>query len=256
MTGSPVIGVAGWAFLLFGGVLLPLATAAFALSERRRVVDLGADDPTLDHAPTRMHLYAHALFTHAVLLGAAVAVARVEKLSLFPSVRLDLRDGATAALALIVVLSIGEMSWRFRSAAERERLWVRRILPHTPSERRAWVLVSAGAAIAEEVAYRGVFVAIVAGLTGSLTTAVVTSAVAFALVHAPQGVAGVAYVFVIALIHQALVMATGTLVLAIVVHFAYDVLAGLWLARRHGLLTAAGCGTEGCGLRPAAKNPR
>lgn len=236
MTGSPVIGVAGWAFLVLAGVLLPLATAAFALSERRRSADFGADDPTLDQAPTRMQLYAHALVTHAVLLGTAVGVARAEKLSLFPAVQLELRDGAAGAIALIVVLSIAEMSWRFRSAAERERLWVRRILPRTASERRAWVLVSAGAAIAEEVAYRGVFVAIVAGLTGNFAVAVVASAVAFALVHAPQGVAGVAYLFVIALIHQALVIATGTLVLAIIVHFAYDVLAGLWLARRHGLV--------------------
>jgi membrane protease YdiL (CAAX protease family) len=242
VTGAPVIGAAGWAFLVLAGVLLPLATAAFALTERRRIVDIGAGDPTPDHAPTRLQLYAHALFTHAVLLGAAVTVARVETLSLFPSVRLDLRDGAAAAIALIAVLSIGEMSWRFRSAVERERLWVRRILPRAPVEQRAWVLVSAGAAIAEEVAYRGVFVAIVASLSGSLTLAVVASAVAFALVHAPQGVAGVAYVFVIALIHQALVMATGTLVLAIIVHFAYDVLAGLWLARRHGLVATATCG--------------
>jgi membrane protease YdiL (CAAX protease family) len=242
VTGSPVVGVAGWAFLVLAGVLLPLATAAFALSERRRSVDIDTDGATPDHMPTRMQLYAHAVFTHAVLLGGAVVVARVEKLSLFPAVRLDLSDGAAAAVALIVVLSIGEISWRFRSAADRERLWVRRILPRTPAEQRAWVLVSAGAAVAEEVAYRGVCVAIVASLTGSLMLAVFASAAAFALVHAPQGVAGVAYVFVIALVHQALVMATGTLVLAIIVHFAYDVLAGLWLARRHGLLTAAGCG--------------
>jgi membrane protease YdiL (CAAX protease family) len=243
VTGSPGIGVAGWTFLVFAGAVLPLATAVFALSERRRVVDIEhAGDPALDPAPTRMQLYAHALVAHAVLLGAAVGAARVERLSLFPSPTLRLRDGLAAAIALIAVLWIGELSWRFRSAAERDRLWVRRILPRTAAERRAWVLVSAGAAIAEEVAYRGVFVAIVSSLTGSLALAVIASAAAFALVHAPQGVAGVAYVFVIALIHQALVMATGTLVLAIVVHFAYDVLAGLWLARRHGLVTTAGCG--------------
>jgi membrane protease YdiL (CAAX protease family) len=71
--------------------------------------------------------------------------------------------------------------------------------------------------------------------TGSLSIAVLASAIAFAAVHAPQGLAGIGYVFVIALLHQTLVLVTGTLVLAIIVHFAYDVLAGLWLARRHGL---------------------
>jgi membrane protease YdiL (CAAX protease family) len=74
-----------------------------------------------------------------------------------------------------------------------------------------------------------------AAATGSLAAAVIVSAIAFAAVHAPQGLAGVVYVFAIALLHQALVLFTGTLLLAIAVHFAYDVLAGLWLARRHGL---------------------
>jgi membrane protease YdiL (CAAX protease family) len=72
-------------------------------------------------------------------------------------------------------------------------------------------------------------------VTGSLPVAVIASAVAFAVVHAPQGLAGVGYVLVIALLHQALVLVTGTLLLVVVVHFAYDVLAGLWLAPRHGL---------------------
>jgi membrane protease YdiL (CAAX protease family) len=127
------------------------------------------------------------------------------------------------------------VSWRSRSAEEREQLWVRQILPRTRVERRVWVLVSAGAAIAEEVAYRGAFVAFAAGVTGSLPLAIVASAVAFAVVHAPQGMSGMGYVLVIALLHHALVLFTGTLWLAIAVHFAYDVLAGLWLARRHGL---------------------
>jgi membrane protease YdiL (CAAX protease family) len=97
------------------------------------------------------------------------------------------------------------------------------------------VLVSAGAALAEEVAYRGAFVSFALAATGSLTVAIAASAIAFAVVHAPQGLSGVGYVFVIALLHHALVLFTGTLALAIGVHFVYDVVAGLWLARRHGL---------------------
>jgi hypothetical protein len=95
------------------------------------------------------------------------------------------------------------------------------------------------AKVAEEIAYRGVLVALAAAVTGSLPAAVIASALAFAAVHAPQGFAGVGYVFVIALLHQALVFISGTLLLAIVVHFMYDVLAGLWLARKHGLTSAA-----------------
>jgi membrane protease YdiL (CAAX protease family) len=237
VNGPPAIGLAGWAFLVFAGVALPLAVGLFALSERRRAdVVPHTDDPAADaRGPTRIELYVQALFTHAVLFGAAVAAARAEDVVLLPRITVGPRDVAAAALTLLAVLAIGELSWRSRSPAERERLWVRRIVPHTRLERRAWILVSAGAAIAEEVAYRGVFVAFAAAVTGSLPVAVIASAVAFAVVHAPQGLAGVGYVLVIALLHQALVLVTGTLLLAIVVHFAYDVLAGLWLAPRHGL---------------------
>jgi membrane protease YdiL (CAAX protease family) len=237
VTGAPVIGVAGWAFLLFAGEALPLAVAAFALSEHRRTVDLAAGDDAgaASGGPSRVPLYAQALFTHAVLLGAAFAAARVEGLALFPRPAIGARELGLAAATLVAVLAIGELSWRSQSPAERHRLWVRRIVPRTGAEHRMWIVVSAGAAVAEEVAYRGVFVALAAAATGGLPLAVIASAVAFAAVHAPQGAAGVGYVFVIALLHQALVLLTGTLLLAIGVHFAYDVLAGLWLAKRHGL---------------------
>lgn len=241
MNGEQSIGIAGSAFLAFAGVLLPIATAVFTLAERRRAIT-EPDTVAHERAPTRLQLYAQVIFTHAVLLGVALVVARVEQIRLFRPVTVDLGDAATAVVALAAVLFLGELSWRLRSPADRERLWVRRILPRDRAERRAWILVSAGAAAAEEVAYRGVFVAIMASATGSVPVAIITSALAFALVHAPQGVAGVGYVFVIALIHQAVVIATGSLLLAIIVHFAYDVLAGLWLARRHGLITASGCG--------------
>jgi membrane protease YdiL (CAAX protease family) len=247
VTGPPAVGLAGWAFLVFAGILLPIAAGLLAVAEQRRG-DGGAppgDAAGGVHAPSRIQLYAQALFTHALLLGAALAAARAEGVVLFPRRTIEPRELAAAALTLLAVTAIGELSWRSRSAHERERLWVRRILPHTPSERRAWVLVSAGAAIAEEVAYRGVFVAVATAATGSVAIAVITSAIAFAIVHAPQGLAGVGYVFVIALVHQALVLVTGTLLLAIVVHFAYDVLAGLWLAKRHGLTTPADLGRTG-----------
>jgi hypothetical protein len=176
------------------------------------------------------------LFTHAFVLAAAVLAARAEKIVLFADVTLRVRDVAAGVLTLATVVGIGELSWRTRTPAERERLWVRRILPRTPAERRGWIVISAGAAIAEEVAYRGAFVAVATMVTGSALVAVLASAVAFAAVHAPQGVSGTGYVFLIALLHQALVLFTGTLLVAIVVHFAYDVVAGLWLARRHGLV--------------------
>jgi membrane protease YdiL (CAAX protease family) len=235
VNGPPALGLAGWAFLVFAGVLLPAAVVVFAVAAHRRGDAVPAPGDAAADMPSRIQLYAQALFTHALLLGAAFAAARAEGVVLFPRMAVERRDLIAAALTLLAVVAIGDLSWRSRSPADRARLWVRRILPHTRAERRAWILVSAGAAIAEEVAYRGVFAGLATTATGSLPIAVLASAIAFAAVHAPQGLAGIGYVFVIALVHQALVLVTGTLVLAIVVHFAYDVLAGLWLARRHGL---------------------
>ncbi|MFN2564053.1 MAG: CPBP family intramembrane glutamic endopeptidase [Gemmatimonadaceae bacterium] len=236
MSGPSGVGPAGWAFLFLAGLVLPLAAAIFAAGERRRpVLDTQGSD-TGAAGPTRIQLYANALLTHALLLGAAIAAARTSRVALFVPVDPRVRDLVAAVATLAAVVGVGELSWRSRSSGERERLWVRRILPRTRAERRAWVLVSAGAALAEEVAYRGAFLVFAAAATGSVPVAVLLSAAAFAAVHAPQGLAGIGYVFVIALLHQALVLFTGTLVLAIAVHFAYDVLAGLWLARRHGLV--------------------
>jgi membrane protease YdiL (CAAX protease family) len=238
-------GTAGLAFVVFAGVLLPLAASAFALGERRRDATRSVDEPRADAAElSRLPLYAQALFTHALLLLAAIGAARVERVAVFRPIEIGWRGAAAAVATLAAVLALGELSWRSRSSLERDRLWVRRILPRTNAERSVWVFVSAGAAVAEEVAYRGVFVALAATATGSPTLAVLAAAVAFAAVHAPQGLAGVGYVFVIALLQHTLVWFTGTLLLAIVVHFAYDVLAGLWLARRHGL-------TKCCVLRAA-----
>ena len=228
MTAAGAVGAAGWAFLLFAGVGLPLAAVGFARGEAGRERD-----------PSRASLYASALLTHAMLLAAALLASRAEGLTLGGGSGADPRHLAAAAATLLAAVAVGELSWRSRTSAERERLWVRRVVPQTPAERRLWLVVSAGAAIAEEAAYRGAFVAFAAAATGSVPVAVVASAVAFAAVHAPQGLASVGYVLVLALLHHALVLYTGTLLLAVAVHFSYDVLAGLWLAKRHGLTAAA-----------------
>jgi membrane protease YdiL (CAAX protease family) len=231
-----LVGAAAWAFLVFAGVLLPLAALLFAASERRRLAK--TSESVVSAAPTRLALYAQTVLTHAVLLAAAVVAARASGVDLFVLREIDASDVAAAAITLAAAVGVAEAYWRSRSAAEREQLWVRQIVPRTGAERRAWVVVSAGAAIAEEVAYRGAFVAFAAAATGSAAVAILMSAVAFAAVHAPQGATGVVYVFVIALLHHALVLFTGTLILAIAVHFAYDVIAGLWMATKHGLTSS------------------
>ena len=67
---------------------------------------------------------------------------------------------------------------------------------------------------------------------GSLYPAAFLSAMAFGVAHAVQGAKSMAITFVVALFFQAIVQLTGTLVIAMAVHAAYDIAAGLMLKRR------------------------
>jgi membrane protease YdiL (CAAX protease family) len=93
-------------------------------------------------------------------------------------------------------------------------------------------VVSLAAGIAEETAYRGVLVVLLASVTASFVVAALLSAAAFAIVHYPQGAKSVGWVFAIGLVMQALVSATGTLYVAMGVHAVYDVTAAIRAAGR------------------------
>ena len=110
---------------------------------------------------------------------------------------------------------------------ERRGLWVRHLLPRTSAQWALWLAVSLAAGIAEETAYRGVLVVLLASVTASFVAAVILSAAAFAIVHYPQGPKSMGWVFAIGLVMQGVVAATGTLYLAMGVHAVYDVTAAI-----------------------------
>ena len=102
-----------------------------------------------------------------------------------------------------------------------------------PLALRDYALAAAAlaAAVAEEVAYRGVGVQILWYSLGSQTAAILICATAFAIAHALQGWKSAVMIFALALVLHALVELTGTLVLAMVVHAVYDLVAGWIIAR-------------------------
>jgi membrane protease YdiL (CAAX protease family) len=110
------------------------------------------------------------------------------------------------------------------------------ILVHwAPRNAGDWSLASASgiaAGIAEEAAYRGVGLAILTPFFGSAGLTIVLLAAAFAAGHAVQGMKSGIIVFAMALLMHGLVAATGTLVIAMVAHAAYDVIA-IWLLTRY-----------------------
>jgi hypothetical protein len=107
--------------------------------------------------------------------------------------------------------------------------------PKTGGERALWLAVSLAAGVCEEITYRGVLFLLLHRVTGSILAATVLGAAAFGLAHVLQGRQSALVIFGIALVMQALVLAAGTLLVAMAVHVAYDVAAGL----SYGRLTRA-----------------
>ena len=211
------IGTAATLHLLVFGLLLPVAGAR---SYRRlRTIPL----------PPRPVHFLSVTVQQLVFLGFAVWVARREGIVLFPPVAPGVPDlllGAAVTAALVALLR-----GRWRQSIERRERAAYLFMPWTAGERRLWAAVSAAAGLAEEVAYRGVLVAILARLAGSPLAAVPIAALLFGLAHGVQGRQSAVTIGGVALVFHGLVLVTGTLYVAIAVHFAYDLLAGLSYGR-------------------------
>ena len=98
------------------------------------------------------------------------------------------------------------------------------LLPRTPAERRLFTLVGLTAGICEEWLYRGFFLAVVAAVAGGppAWVLVLVAAVAFGLAHAYQGVGGMVLTGTLGGVFAALYLATGSLLLPVVLHAVVD----------------------------------
>lgn len=102
--------------------------------------------------------------------------------------------------------------------------------PVTSRERWFFVLTAVLAGVAEEAAYRGTGWQLLGWVLGDrLVMAMGLLVAAFALAHAAQGWRAMVAVGVMAIVMHLLVWQTETLVVAMAVHVAYDLLSGLWL---------------------------
>jgi membrane protease YdiL (CAAX protease family) len=169
------------------------------------------------------------LAQQAVLAGVSLLVATKAWIPLFPKPRWS--TGAVA-LALALFATQGAIAFvrsKRRVARHDPRLWM--LTPRGGRERSLWVAVALSAGIGEEISYRGVLFVLLWRATGSALAAAAIAAVAFALAHVAQGWAVVGIVAVYALGFHALVWISGSLYLAMIVHFAHDLWVGLWVAR-------------------------
>lgn len=132
--------------------------------------------------------------------------------------------------ALIFALAVMFAGWRLTSDSRRNRLL--KIAPRTPQERSLWIVVSICAAMCEEIIFRGALFELFRGVAGgSWWPAAIAAAIVFGLAHLAQGVTSALLVMIFGLALQALVAATGGLLVVIILHFLYDLVVGLVVGR-------------------------
>lgn len=175
---------------------------------------------------TRSQAYGSTLISLGLLLLASVLVARTLHYSVFAIPHLTPRELRLGAGAFAFQLGFLWLSDRIRNPEERRNLILYRLMPRTGREWGLFAAMSIAAGVAEEAAYRGVLVAILAWSTGSMPLAIGVSAAAFAVSHALQGWKSGVIILLMALSMQALAALTGTLVIGMVVHALYDLVAG------------------------------
>ncbi|MFO0873437.1 MAG: CPBP family intramembrane glutamic endopeptidase [Phycisphaerales bacterium] len=221
------IGPPGWAHLVAFGVLVPW----MAIHSRRRVV-AGTKLPTLT---------AHFVSTLLVLVAFGTlswTVAKVEWIQLFPAQWPALRDWLVGAVVLATMIGCMVPVWRsaWCNPAGRDLRVRAMFAPRTATERLLWLCVSLFAGVSEEITWRGVQWTLSTRLVGSALLAAALCVASFTVAHAVQGRRSMSRIAAIAAAFHFLVWLSESLVVAMAVHFLYDVAAGLahgYFRKRH-----------------------
>ena len=206
----------GWFFVFVIGLLMP---AAVVRSSGRAKASAKAH-PNM----TRR------LRNVVILVGlatVALIVARRDNIVVFPQFEWTTQLIALSIGVLVGVVALAEGLLMARSPEQRRELWVRQIIPRSNAERIVWIISMIVAGATEEIIFRGVFFALVAAITGSIAAGALLSAVVFALAHYSQGWKSMAFIAPTALLFQWLVIYSGSLVPAIIVHAVYNIARGV-----------------------------
>ena len=207
----------GWGFVVVVGLLLPIAAARF--SRRSQTTD----------APQKITKRLRTVVVLVVLACVALFAAYRDGIDLFPHFTWTASVIAVSAAILAGVTALAEALLMVRSSGERRKLWVRQVIPRNSAERAVWVVSSITAGATEEIIFRGVLFALLSTITGSITAGALVSAIVFALAHFRQGWKSMGFIAAIALLFQLLVIYSGSLVPAMIVHGVYNIFRG-WRA--------------------------
>lgn len=177
----------------------------------------------------RLDFYLETVIVQTLLVALALWAGRSNEIALPITPTSSMEAWLAAGALLAVALAALVVGWRISGEERRERL--RMLVPFSRNEKLAWTGVSLTAGIAEEVIYRGVLFGLVFAWSGNFWIAAIAAAVLFAFAHLVQGWLAVLIVSVYGLLFQMLYIASGSLLTIILVHFIYDLVAGLAIAR-------------------------
>lgn len=217
------INPAGWSHLAYFGLLIPL----LVVRGRMKIRD------TQKPLPNRLRHFQTTSSSLVMFAAISLLVARAEWIELFPRTWPPLL--AVLAGVVMLVTTVALMRPRWRRAVEHRTPVGARVLhlcmPANGVERAWWIAVSVLAGISEEITWRGVQTALLSNLIGRLWIAAIICAISFGLAHMVQGWKSSAIIVFFALGFQVLVWLSGSLYVAMVVHIAYDITAGLSYGR-------------------------
>ena len=214
---SLAVSSVGWLFVVFVTLAVPYAV-------------LRSRDGLLVMARVPMSERFWVMMAPQLILGViAAGTGLVTGLDLFPSRMPSATAWLLGGAFLVCVVTLMRPSWRL-TLEDPSPAW-RLFTPVTLSERWMWIALSLAAGVCEELVWRGVLPSLVAALTGSVPAAITISVFSFAVAHAIQGLRSVLAIASIAAAFHALVALSGSLYVAMAVHFAYDVVAGFTYAR-------------------------
>ncbi len=178
----------------------------------------------------RLPLYAEVVVLQLLLFGLAMLVAwsgGPRSSAAGPSTP----DGWVACALLLVIATVAMLlNLRFGTAEQDDPLY--RIAPESMNgEKLAWIGVSCVAGVSEEVVYRGVAYVVIQRLVHGIWPPILIASVLFGMAHLTQGIRRSALVALFGFGFHLVVLYSGSLYPAFVVHALYDILAGLALAR-------------------------
>ena len=217
------INLPGLFHLTFFGLLIPVAVVRGRMKLRQ------AKGPL----PNRLRHFQATTFTLVAFGFMSLMTARAERIELFPRTRPTLLAVLAGVVMLVTAVAVMRPRWR-RAVEYRTPIGARvlhLVMPANAVERAWWIVVAVLAGISEEITWRGVQIALLINLTGHLWIAAIVCSISFGLGHFNQGWKSAAIIVCFALSFHALVWLSGSLYLAMAVHIAYDITAGITYGR-------------------------